>query len=164
MNSLKDRPDLGNNYAIVRASVEDAKTIAEHRTRMFYDMGQLNEDEFEDLKDAITKKLIPLLKSGDYLGWLVKDNGRVVAGAGAVMNLRLPAPGNHDGLRECYIYNVYTNRSHRRRGLARKLIEEILAWARTEAIPRIRLHASNQGYTLYKSLGFIDTNEMDFPG
>lgn len=56
--------------------------------------------------------------------------------------------------------NMFTEPGHRRKGLARQLVGEILAWARARGLRTLILHASDEGRPLYTSLGFEPTNEM----
>lgn len=54
---------------------------------MYLDMGEVNLEESEKLRDVSRPYLRNLLESGKYLGWLVEDvNDGIVAGAG--VNLR----------------------------------------------------------------------------
>lgn len=57
---------------------------------------------------------------------------------------------------------MYTEPSHRRRGLARKIMTAMLDWCLVQGIKRITLHASDEGRPLYEKLGFFQTNEMRF--
>ena len=56
--------------------------------------------------------------------------------------------------------NVYTEAAHRRRGVARALMDVMLGWCRDRDISRVLLHASDEGRPLYETLGFLPTNEM----
>ncbi len=58
------------------------------------------------------------------------------------------------------ILNIFTEPEFRRRGLARRLMETVLAWCRANRIDHIVLHASNDGRPLYESMGFQPSNEM----
>jgi GNAT superfamily N-acetyltransferase len=58
------------------------------------------------------------------------------------------------------IVNVVTEQAHRRRGIARKLMEILIQWCRAGGFGSILLHASDEGRALYESLGFKPTNEM----
>ena len=51
--------------------------------------------------------------------------------------------------------NVYVAPDHRKRGLARRLMETIIAWARENKITFLQLSASHEGRALYESLGFV---------
>jgi GNAT superfamily N-acetyltransferase len=58
------------------------------------------------------------------------------------------------------ILNMYVEREHRRRGIARALMEKMIAWCRENGFVSVGLHASDEGRPLYEQLGFEATNEM----
>jgi len=62
--------------------------------------------------------------------------------------------------RLAYLHSVYTELAHRRRGLARRIVETALETCRAQGLRRLMLHASEEGRPLYDSLGFLPTNEM----
>lgn len=62
--------------------------------------------------------------------------------------------------RRATILNVYTEPDYRRRGIARQIMETMIAWCRQQGFARVSLHASEHGRPLYESLGFEDSNEM----
>lgn len=150
----------------------DAALIARHRARMFREMGVLPEDLLDDLVSATQRELPALIASGSYLGWLALDDGdpaRVVAGVGLLIRPVLPRPlergaGTALVAREGIVLNAYTEPEHRRRGLARGLMESLLAWTQANDLPRVVLHASVFGRPLYEQLGFTPGNEMRFAG
>ena len=146
-------------YLVRRATPADAATVARHRVEMFRDMGILAAAH-APLDVARRRALGQGLADGSYRGWLVEEAGTVVAGGGLVLRPLLPRPGHADGGVEAYVLNVYTDPPHRRRGLARRLMDEILAWCDAEGVQRVSLHASDDGRGLYESLGFESTNEM----
>ncbi|MDX2171332.1 MAG: GNAT family N-acetyltransferase [Deltaproteobacteria bacterium] len=148
------------DYRIRRAAVGDAAGIGWHRAAMFRDMGWIDEDELEGLTATCRAAMAVALASGEYLGWVVERDGGLVAGGGVLVRPLLPGPGHPDGGREAYVLNVYVEPAHRRHGLARRLMEEILAWSRTSGIRRVSLHASDAGRPLYLALGFTPTNEL----
>lgn len=55
---------------------------------------------------------------------------------------------------------MHTLRAYRRRGLARQLMEVLIAHARRVGIKRLFLEASRQGQPLYKEFGFQLTRGM----
>jgi GNAT superfamily N-acetyltransferase len=142
------------------ATIGDAAAIAGHRARMFQEMGSLSDAEAPAIEAETRAQLEALLASGEYRGWLIERDNAIVAGAGVFLHRLLPRHGNPEGRPEAYILNVYTEPAHRRRGLARRLIEEILAWCLEQGIPRASLHASVYGRSVYERLGFAPTNEM----
>jgi GNAT superfamily N-acetyltransferase len=70
-----------------------------------------------------------------------------------VIERRLGSPQNPTG-ESGYVYNVATDRDHRRRGYSRACMEALLGWYRQRGVRTIDLHASAAGEPLYRSLGF----------
>jgi ribosomal protein S18 acetylase RimI-like enzyme len=71
-----------------------------------------------------------------------------------------PGPLSPGG-REAYILNVYTRPEARRLGLARMLMERAVEEARAAGVRRIWLRASDDGRTLYESMGFGPRNYLE---
>ena len=60
-----------------------------------------------------------------------------------------------------HVNAVYVAPSHRRKGVATRLMQLAIAWARAKGCVRVRLRASDEGRTLYESLGFRTGREME---
>jgi ribosomal protein S18 acetylase RimI-like enzyme len=152
--------DAVPGYTVRRATVADAAVIAHHRVAMFRDMGVLAEPEAPALHAASGVYLTAALRSAEYLGWVIEVQGQVLAGGGMLIRPLLPRPGCTQGSKEVYVLNVYTEAAHRRRGLARQLMQVILDECVARGITRVSLHASDDGRPLYVAIGFLQTNEM----
>lgn len=148
------------NCHIRCATVADAAVIAHQRARMFYDLGRISDDAAAAIEAETQRQMGELLESGDYLAWLAECDGKIVGGGGVMMRRLLPRPGAWQGAEEAYILNVYTEPDYRRRGVARKLMETIIAWAQARGCERVTLHPSEDGRALYESLGFVPTDEL----
>jgi GNAT superfamily N-acetyltransferase len=155
---------MNSEYRIRRATVEDAPVIARHRAAMFRDMGDASGDDVARIESASILYLRRMISERRFLGWLAERQGEVVAGGGLVVSQLLPRPGAVDGGEQALILNVYCEPEHRRRGLARALMEVMLEWCKRERMAKVVLHASQDGRPLYESLGFIQTNEMRWQG
>lgn len=79
--------------------------------------------------------------------------GMLAACSVGVIQLRLPGPANLDG-NTGYILSVATDPRFRRQGHARAAVAATLEWFRARGVPRVDLHASDQGESLYRDLGF----------
>lgn len=150
------------DYKIRRATVGDVGVIARHRVAMFRDMGAgalPDEKDAEPLEAASREYLSQAMPTGLYRGWLVEQKHAIVGGGGLVVQRGVPRPENLYGHEEAYLLNVYVEPAHRRRGLARQLMDVMLTWSREHRLARIVLHASDDGRSLYESLGFsgVDT-------
>jgi GNAT superfamily N-acetyltransferase len=143
-----------------RATVADAQTVAEHRVAMFVDTGRLTPEAAATLLRRLPALFEPMLASGEYVGWLfVADDGSTVAGAGVQLRRLLPRPETFTE-REALVVNVYVAPAYRQRGLARRLMQTIVAWCGEQGIERIVLHPSTVGRPLYESMGFVPTDEL----
>ncbi|MBX3027318.1 GNAT family N-acetyltransferase [bacterium] len=147
-------------YRLREATVADAAVVAHHRVAMFRDMNALGAADGAMLETASRRHLAAALADGSYRGWVLEDADGVVAGGGLMLRSLLPRPGYLEGGMEGYVLNVYTEPTHRRRGLARRLMAAILAWCDAARVSRVSLHASDDGRALYAALGFAPTNEM----
>jgi GNAT superfamily N-acetyltransferase len=152
--------DSNEEYIIRVAGVGDAQVIAKQRASMFRDMGSVPPDESELLRKACEPWFSNLLTDEQYVAWLVEYDGAVVAGGGMFVLEAGPAPGRYRTGRWGHIANVYTEPAHRRRGLARRLMETMLHWCTSNGIDFVTLGASDEGMPLYESLGFKPTSQM----
>lgn len=60
-----------------------------------------------------------------------------------------------------HVNAVYVKPEYRRRGIARRLMEMAIAWARERGCTRVRLRSSDDGRGLYQTLGFAAGREME---
>lgn len=141
------------------ATVEDAALIAHHRRAMFADMGATDTARLELMEAEFAAWVREKLARHEYLGWFVMDGETVAAGAGLWL-MDWPPHVIGASAQRGNILNVYTHPDYRKRGLARQLMNTILDWCRANSVDTVILHASDEGRTLYESLGFKATNEM----
>jgi GNAT superfamily N-acetyltransferase len=139
-------------YHLRTATIDDADALVHHRIAMFQDM----DIPFDPpvLDRAFRPWLLDRMRDGTYHAWVVEDpSGVIVAGAGATV---VPWPPGPQYLNEriAIVYNVYTEPAHRRRGLARLLMDTIHGWCRASGITSVALNASRDGRHLYESMGY----------
>ena len=151
---------MTESYTIREGTIADAETIVHHRREMFFDMGKQNPAVLDEMAKSFRPWLAEKVSKREYLSWFaIAEDGSVAAGAGLwLMNwppsLRISEPWRGN------ILNVYTERGHRRRGLARRLVTAATEWCRANGISVVILHASDEGRPLYEALGFQPTNEL----
>lgn len=144
-------------YSIRTATIADIPHIVSHRELMFKDMGI--PAAFDEMRSATELWLRHALPSNTYRGWLaVAPNGAIAAGGGLIVIPWPPGPMSMDP-RCGFIFNVYTAPAHRKRGLARLLIDAMHAWGRAEGLERVVLNASAAGLPIYESMGYVATSE-----
>ncbi|MEP6621611.1 MAG: GNAT family N-acetyltransferase [bacterium] len=152
------------------AAVSDAPLLAEHRVAMFREMGAVQPHLEASLREASVAYFVAAIPTGEYVGWiaLAPDSLTPVAGAGVQFRSLLPRPAlSGDRLllgKEAQVLNVYTDVSWRRRGVARYLVDTIIAWAGEAGVVRLVLSASAAGRPMYEQMGFVATREMIYTG
>jgi GNAT superfamily N-acetyltransferase len=91
------------------------------------------------------------------LHWVAEEDGRIV-GELLCHLLRLPS---RDGL-ELLLYSIGVRASHRRRGVGRALVEEMLRWMRAEGVREVWVLADNPGAEeFYAACGFRHDEEHE---
>jgi GNAT superfamily N-acetyltransferase len=160
---------MTTEFVVREATLDDIPILAHHRAGMFRDMGRLPDSLVESMHSASSLYFGHALTEDEYVAWLASpadDPATIVAGAGLQLRPALPTVRlEHDtvvvatGL-QGLIVNVFTEPAWRRRGLARLLMQHVIAAARARCAGGIVLHASPEGRPLYESLGFVATNEM----
>ena len=152
---------MSNDYRVRDATLDDAHVLARHRIAMFTDMGvPLDPSE---LDKAFRAWLATTMPAGTYRAWLAETlDGEVAAGGGITIIPWPPGP-HYPGDRLAFVYNVYTEPSHRRRGLAKRIMETIHGWCREHDIGSTALNSSRDGRSLYEAMGYAETaNPMMF--
>lgn len=119
---------LPESYKIRLATIEDAQLIARHRAAMFRDMGEVSAGEAEVLRANAELWIEGLFAAGAYRGWIMECGGEPVCGGGVWQWELGPMPGCLPVGQWAHVLNVYTEPEHRRRGLARALMGEVIAW------------------------------------
>jgi GNAT superfamily N-acetyltransferase len=142
-------------YTIRAATIDDADVLVRHRIGMFTDMGVPL--DAAALDRAFRTWLADLMPPGTYRAWLVEDDAGAIVAGGGITILPWPPGPRYMGDRLAFAYNVYTEPAHRRRGLARLIMETIQAWCGEHGVTSIALNASRDGQPLYQALGYSES-------
>jgi GNAT superfamily N-acetyltransferase len=149
-----------------QADVTDAPTLARHRTAMFVEMGRLDAADFDLMAQGNEDYLLDAMPRGEFVAFVLEVGGEPVASGGVQLRTLLPRPSPDrvplTTLPQGIIMGIYTETHYRRRGAAQSIMRAIMAWAETEEIPSLVLHASDAGRPLYEKLGFKQTSEMSY--
>jgi GNAT superfamily N-acetyltransferase len=151
--------DPASGISIREATIHDIPEIVRQRRRMYEDMRYTDVEGLERSSSLNSAYFCRAVPEGSFRAWLACDGERPIAG-GAVLIVPWPAHPYDSECRRATILNVYTEPDYRRRGIARRIMETMIAWCRQENVARVNLHASDEGRRLYESLGFEPSNEM----
>jgi GNAT superfamily N-acetyltransferase len=142
-----------SDYRVRPATLDDVDTLVRHRLGMFTDMGTaFDAPVLEQLYGEWLGRMMP---PGGYLAWLaVAQDGTIAAGVGIPLIPWPPGPRPIRSERVAFVYNVYTEPPHRKRGLARRLMETVHAWCQANGIGAVALNAAPAARHLYESMGY----------
>jgi L-amino acid N-acyltransferase YncA len=152
--------ELGE-YRLREASLDDLETLVYHRRVMFVEAtGVEDEKALNAMDEAYKKHILKAMPAGNLKAWLVESkDGKVVSG-GALSVYEAPPRPQDDTLNYVYIHSVYTEPEHRRKGLARAILNTIVQSCKDNGFKTLTLHAVEASRSLYESLGFTHTTEM----
>ena len=85
--------------------------------------------------------------------------GEKVVGCGTICYLNIMPTFDHPTGKRAHIMNIYTDKEHRRQGIAMFIMEQLILEAKQRGVTEISLDASAQGRFLYQKLGFVNSSE-----
>ena len=147
-------------FKVSLADSHDIELLVRHRLGMFNDVFPELKTQVQASEGRNRKWINEKLLDGTLVGFIAKTQEGQVAGSGCLwireqqprlVSLSLKAP---------YLMSVYTEEAFRRKGVARLVVQNAIAWAKENGYDGISLHASETGKLLYESLCFQPTNEM----
>jgi GNAT superfamily N-acetyltransferase len=144
-----------SEYQVRAATLADADVLVRHRVAMFTDMNVPL--DAHELGAAFRVWLGETMPAGTYRAWLAEHATGAVAAGGGITIIPWPPGPQYAGDRLAFVYNVYTEPAHRRRGLARRIMEVIHQWCRDAGITSMALNASRDGKPLYESMGYAES-------
>lgn len=138
-----------------RATIEDLEVLTETRITVLKAANKLTEDvDMTEVKKQSNEYYQEALKNDTHVAYLVFDNEEFV-GAGGVSFFRvMPTFHNVTG-EKAYIMNMYTKPEYRRKGIAIKTLDLLVAEAKRKGITEILLEATDMGRPLYEKYGFV---------
>jgi GNAT superfamily N-acetyltransferase len=149
------RVTVQETATIRRAGAADAGQIVRHGARMFESMG---ETDIRCWIPEAERALREGIEAGHMVAALaenISDSHGAISSAVAVLWERLPTPWNASG-RCAYIQYVWTEPLFRRRGIARRVMGELIRWLRDDGVALVELNAAAMAESLYRSMGFAD--------
>ena len=153
---------MGFNYK--KATIADLEILTETRIEVLRAANQLSTDvDMSEVKKQSFEYYQNALKNDTHLAYLIFDEGTFVGAGGISYFQVMPTYHNPTG-RKAYIMNMYTKPDYRRRGIAFKTLDLLVADARAKGITAISLEATDMGRPLYAKYGFIKMDdEMELP-
>lgn len=118
------------------------------------DDGYISEENQERMKDELPAYFEKHIGE-DIIPFIAEEDGKVVSTAFLLIAAKPLSPRFING-KTGSVLNVYTRTSYRKKGIAMKLMQMLLEYARFEKLDYLELKSTKEGYSLYKKCGFID--------
>ncbi len=150
---------VSDQIQVRQATLADLPDLVRLRRTMFESMG-FDPAQLDAADEAATAYFSQAIPAGQFYGWLAFTGaGLAVASGGVVLDQHPPGPNNLSG-QVGYIMNLSTAHAYRRQGIARRIMQVMLAWLTKQGIQLAALHSTDVGRSLYQELGFKPSNEM----
>ena len=126
--------------------------------RMAYlvaDFGELAAQDEASIRAALPSYFERHLER-DLIAFVARDKSGAIASVALLLVSEKPANPRFVNGQIGTVFNVFTVPEYRRQGLAGQVMGELLAHARALNLDLVELNATDEGYPLYRSLGFED--------
>lgn len=138
-----------------KASMEDIKQLTELRIAyLTEDNGKLDRKDLEMMQQNLPDYFMRNLNKTIF-GYVARNEGEIIALALLLVTEKPMSPAFITG-KTGTVLNVYTKPKYRRSGYARQLMNMLKDDALNMGLSIVELKATEDGYQLYKSLGFVD--------
>jgi len=158
MNELPTTSDFPG-LVLRRLLPSDLAMVCAHREAMFLEAGG-DPLSLQTMTEHFRPWLQPRLADGRYYGFVLLDGEQPVAAIGLMSIDWPPHPAHPCRDQRGYVLNVYVAPSHRRLGLASKLMRLAEAEFTRRGLGFAVLHATEVGRPVYAGLGWAPTAEM----
>jgi len=150
---------MGSEKEIVyrRATLRDVPTLVDYRVQFLNELhGHAENDETKVVRDSLQGYFTKAIPSGDFVAWVAELDGKIVATSGMVVWQKPAIYGGVESGRLGYLLNFYTIPEARRKGIATRLLKELIKEARLLGLRYLHLHASKEGEPIYRKAGFVE--------
>lgn len=147
------------SIALRRATPDDADLLARHRAAVWEEVGEWDAASMAEHVPVWAAYFRRAVADHTYVALVATEEGAVLGSGALLVHTTLPRP-KFASDRTGRVQSVYVVPEARRRGIARAIMEGLMAYAREERLVSLSLHPSDEARGLYESLGFEAANEM----
>ena len=124
---------------------------------MIDDFGSITDYERQCMEDQLPDYFARRLGK-DLIAFVARAEGRLVAAAYLLIIEKPANPFLPNGL-DSEVLSVYTENEYRGQGICTQLMKNMIEYARDNSLCRIDLMATEEGYPIYKKVGFEDRSQ-----
>lgn len=140
---------------VEKAGFDDIDTLVNLRLDYLYeDNGSLSDSDVSAIRKGLPDYFREHMDK-DLFVYVIRERRAIVACAFLLTQMKPLSPSFING-RTGIVLNVYTCQPYRRRGYAKKIMEALLEEAKRLELSAVELKSTEDGYPLYRSVGFMD--------
>jgi GNAT superfamily N-acetyltransferase len=145
-----------------RATLNDVSALVDYRVRFLNELySHVDDYSTKVVRESLLRYFTKAIPSGDFVAWVAELDEKVIATSGMVV-WQIPAIyGGVESGRLGYLLNFYTIPEARRKGIATRLLNELIKEARLLGLRYLHLHASKYGESVYRKAGFAETHMLE---
>ena len=138
-----------------KANANDISTLVDLRIEyLLEDYGETPQDKLSQISENLPPYFSSHLNK-DLFAFVCRDNDEIAGCCFLYVSEKPSNPSFING-KTGTVMNVYTRPQYRRQGVAGKLMKMLLAESEKMCLDFVELQATDDGYKLYKSIGFED--------
>lgn len=112
----------------------------------------------DDFEEAFARVVADGIESGRWVVWVAELDSAIVSHAFVGTIEKIPRPiSGHKAIG--YLTNVYTRPEFRNRGVGRRLLDAVTAWAQESDVELLAVWPSEASIAHYERHGFVDRGE-----
>jgi GNAT superfamily N-acetyltransferase len=153
---------LKKRIAFRPATINDVSALVDYRVRFLNELLNHPEDDTNKvLKKSLAEYFTRAIPSKDFIAWVAEYDEKIIATSGMVMWQKPAIYGGVESGKLGYLLNFYTVPEARGKGIATRLLNELLGEAKLSGIKYLHLHASKDGISIYRKAGFTEPDRPE---
>ena len=148
---------IGKEIVYRRGTLDDVQALVDLRVRFLNEL--LNHPENNEtrvVRKSLLEYFTEAIPSRDFVAWVAERGGKIVATSGMVVWQKPALYGGVESGKLGYLLNFYTIPEARGKGIATRLLNELIGEAKSMGLRYVHLHASKDGEPIYRKAGFVE--------
>jgi ribosomal protein S18 acetylase RimI-like enzyme len=113
------------------------------------------------VRKSLLEYFTKAISSNDFIAWVAEIDGKIIATSGMVVWQKPAIYGGVESGKLGYLLNFYTIPEARRKGIATRLLSELIEEAKSLGLKYLHLHASKDGINIYRKAGFVEPDKPE---
>jgi len=145
-----------------RATVDDVPVLVDYRVRFMNELfNHPGNNETTVVRKSLLQYLTNAIPSKDFIAWVAEYDGKIIATSGMVVWQKPAIYGGVESGKLGYLLNFYTVPEARRKGIATRLLKELIKEAKSIGLKYLHLHTSKDGINIYRKAGFVEPEQPE---